>query len=148
MLSVAVLGCEKAPEKPAAKGSAVPVAPLLPATEKSESGHGGEVVALGTTKLDAFEVRASRDKGEIKPGGEAPIDVWIDGGVGKDISVVRFWIGTQDAKGAAKAKAAIEDGKWHTHAEIPDPLPTGSKLWVEIETADGKKAIGSFDLKM
>lgn len=167
-LTVAVFGCEKAEEKPPSKdvarpATANPPVAAKPAAPKKEeqgnaindksvapggtSGHGGEVIALGTTNLGAFEVRASRDKGDIKPGGDAPIDVWIDGGVGKGVTAVRFWIGTQDAKGSIKAKADIEDGKWHTHVEIPSPMPGGSKLWIEIEETGGKKMAGSIDLK-
>jgi len=116
--------------------------------EASPAGHGGEVIALGTTKIGDFEVRASRHEAEFKPGGDAPIDVWIDGGVGKGVTVVRFWIGAQDAKGSIKAKADIEDGKWHTHVEIPSPMPAESRLWVEVEESGGKKTVGSFDLKI
>ena len=172
ILSVAVLGCEKAEDKQATKEASKPAAMTPPggakpavakkddhgheghdhaAEEKSASGghagHGGEVIPLGTAKVGAFEVRASRDKGDIKPGGDAPVDVWIDGGVGKGVTTVRFWIGTEDAKGSIKAKADIEDGKWHTHTEVPSPIPAGSKLWVEIEETGGKKTLGSFDLK-
>jgi hypothetical protein len=116
--------------------------------EGDRTGHSGEVVELGSAVIDAFNVRASRDKVEFKAGGDAPVDVWIDGGVGQGVTAVRFWIGVQDAKGSIKAKAAIEDGKWHTHVEIPSPLPEGSKLWVEVETSGGKKSPGSFDLKI
>ncbi len=116
--------------------------------EGGSIGHGGEVIALGTTKIGEFDVRASRDKAEFKPGGDAPIDVWIDGGVGKGVTAVRFWIGTQDAKGSIKAKADIEDGKWHTHTEVPSPMPSESRLWVEVEESGGKKTVGSFDLKI
>lgn len=170
ILSVAVLGCEKAEDKQATKEASKPAAsnpptPAKAAPPKKEEpgheghghaaeekpaaagGHSGEVIPLGTSKLGAFEVRASRDKGDIKPGGDAPVDVWIDGGVGKGVMAVRFWIGTEDAKGSIKAKADIEDGKWHTHTEVPSPIPAGSKLWVEIEESGGKKTVGSFDLK-
>ena len=146
-LAVALFGCEKAPEKPAPKEDRTPAASNPPATAKPASDHGGEVIALGTSKLGAFEVRASRDKVEFKAGGDSPIDVWIDGGVGKGVTAVRFWIGTEDAKGSIKAKADIEDGKWHTHVEIPSPLPAGGRLWVEIDEVGGKKSLGSFDLK-
>jgi hypothetical protein len=85
----------------------------------------------------------------VKAGGEAPIDVWVTGG--PKVAAVRFWIGTEDAKGSLKAKAVIENADqpnhWHTHAEIPDPLPAGSKLWVEIEAEGGAKSVISFDLK-
>ncbi len=152
-LAVAFIGCEKAPENPVGRREAPKqdehgrAADDKSAAPGGPSGHGGEAIALGTTKLGAFDVRASRDKGDIKPGGDAPIDVWIDGGVGKGVTAVRFWIGTQDAKGSIKAKAEIEDGKWHTHVEIPSPMPLESKLWVEVEESGGKKTVGSFDLK-
>ena len=72
------------------------------------------------------------------------------GGTAK-ATAVRFWIGTQDAKGSIKAKAEVEDPKdpnrWHVHAEIPNPLPAASKLWVEIESSTGEKHVVGFDLK-
>lgn len=58
-----------------------------------------------------------------------------------------FWIGIESAKGSLKAKAEDENGHWHTHGQIRDPLPADSKLWVEIEHNDGKKSLVSFDLK-
>lgn len=113
-------------------------------------GHGGPIVELGTTTIGPFSVRASRDHGEIKAGGDAPIDVWLTGGDISKVTVVRFWIGTEQGDNFVKAKADIEipsePNHWHTHAEVPDPMPAGSKLWVEIEV-DGQKQVGSFDLK-
>lgn len=47
-----------------------------------------------------------------------------------------------------KAKAELEHTtNWHTHAEVPNPLPAGAKLWVEIEAEGGAKYVVSFDLK-
>ena len=41
---------------------------------------------------------------------------------------VRFWIGTKDAMGSVKAKADIENpaepNRWHTHADVPNPIPS------------------------
>ncbi len=117
------------------------------------AGHGGEVIELGTTTIGDLTVRASRDKGEIKIGGDAPIDVWVMTADGKPatVTVVRFWIGTADAKGSIKAKADIEipaePNHWHTHAEVPATLTLDAKLWVEVETEKSTKAVGSFDLK-
>lgn len=108
-----------------------------------ESGH-GPTTPLGEQVVDGFTVKASRD-GDVKPGGDAPIDVWISGGSAK-ITAVRFWIGTEDAKGSVKARAEIERDNWHTHAEVPNPLPEGSRLWVEIEAEGGAKTIAGFDL--
>jgi hypothetical protein len=116
----------------------------------SAAGHGGQVIELGTASIGGYSVRASRDQGEIKPGGDAPIDVWLTDGTSRVIAV-RFWIGTQTGDESVKAKADIENpaepNHWHTHAEAPSPLPAGSKLWVEIELEGQGKQIGSFDLK-
>lgn len=169
-LALAVTGCEPksdtAPDGGAAKsGSSGSVQPAAAdhahhghdhaAGEpmKSGAGHGGEIIELGTATIGAFTVRASRDVGEIKAGGDAPIDVWVTTADGKPATVaaVRFWIGTADAKGAMKAKASVEDpnepSRWHTHVEVGDPVADDAGLWVEVETADGAKHVGSFDLK-
>jgi hypothetical protein len=112
--------------------------------------HDGKPLELGSGNAGPFAIRAARDEGAIKPGGDAPIDVWVTSG--PRVSAVRFWIGLEDARGSIKALAAIEDpaqpNHWHTHAEVPDPLPAGSKLWVEIEGEGGAKGTASFDLKM
>lgn len=149
-------GCEQKPPQsnsgttPPAGGAAKndaaePKKDAAPAP-KPEAGHGGPVVELGETTIDGMKVRTSRDAGEIKAGGDSPVDIWIDGGLG-NAAAVRFWIGIESAKGSLKAKAEDENGHWHTHGQIPDPLPADSKLWVEIEHKDGKKSLCSFDLK-
>lgn len=117
-------------------------------------GHGGAVIALGEQTIGSFTAKATRDEGQIVAGKDAPIDVTImpTAGATTKAAAVRFWIGTQDAKGSVKAKAEIEDPKdpnrWHVHAEIPNPMPAGSKLWVEIEDDKSGIKAGSFDLKM
>jgi hypothetical protein len=160
-VAVALAGCERKPDsttsgKPPSGGSAKKDDHAHKPGEKDEYDHAdepgkhddhtGPAIELGENAVNAMKVKASRDAGQLKAGGDAPIDVWIDGGLGS-AAVVRFWIGTEDAKGSLKAKAEVEEGKWHSHAEIPDPLPAGSRLWVEIEGKDGKKAVTSFDLK-
>ncbi len=117
-------------------------------------GHGGRVIELGTQTIGSFTAVATRDQGEIVAGKDAPIDVTVTAATGSQVEVtaLRLWIGTEDARGSVKAKAEIEDphdpNRWHTHAEIPSPVPAGSKLWVEIEDDKGGKSVGSFDLKM
>jgi hypothetical protein len=149
-LSIAALvallgGCEKKsePTKPSV-GTSV-------ATQHAEHGHShGSTTQLGEQTVGGFIVRASRD-GDIKAGSDAAIDVWVTGskeGGTANVSAVRFWIGTQDGKGSVKAKAAIEKDNWHTHAEIPNPMPAESKLWVEIESDKGEKTVVGFDLKL
>lgn len=158
--AIALAGCDRKTEsgKSAAGGSYAASKPDDHAHKPGEkrddhqvkpekpAGHGGAIIELGSTTVDGMSVKATRLKGEIKPGGDAPVDVWIDGGLG-NATAVRFWIGTEDAKGSVKAKAEVEDGKWHTHTNVPDPLPAGSKLWVEVESKEGKKSVIAFELK-
>jgi hypothetical protein len=120
----------------------------------SKAGHGGAVIALGEQTIGSFFAKATRDQGQIVAGKDAPCDVTLtpaSGATTKAVAV-RFWIGTQDAKGSVKAKAEIENPKepnrWHVHAEVPNPMPAGSKLWVEIEDDKGGTVAGSYDLKM
>jgi hypothetical protein len=119
----------------------------------SMPGHGGPVIALGEQTIGSFAAVATRDQGEIVPGKDAPIDVTvtpIDGATSRPVAI-RFWIGTQDARGSVKARAEIENpsdpNRWHVHADVPNPLPEGSKLWVEIEDDRGQTTAASFDLK-
>ncbi len=108
------------------------------------SGHShGETTELGEQELGGYKIKAARD-GDVKAGGDVPIDVWVTGGA--KIASVRFWIGTEDAKGSLKAKAELETDNWHVHAEVPNPLPADSKLWVEIEAEGGAKTLAGFAL--
>lgn len=119
----------------------------------SRAGHGGPVIQLGEATVGPFTVGASRDEGQIVAGKDAPIDVTVTPAATgtSPVVAVRLWIGTEDAKGSVRAKADIENpaepNRWHTHVEIPDPLPTELRLWVEIEDEKGERWVGSFDLK-
>lgn len=108
--------------------------------------HGPET-KLGEQVAGGFTVSAVRD-GAVTPGSDAPVDVTATGAAGAKVNAVRLWIGTQDAKGSVKAKAASEGARWHAHVEIPKPLPEGSKLWVELEPETGAKVVVGFELKM
>jgi hypothetical protein len=81
--------------------------------------------------------------GEIKPGAESEIKLTIKSG---KPAAVRGWIGVENGKGSAKAKAHAEDGGLCCDAEAPNPLPEGARFWLEVEGADGAKALGSFAL--
>lgn len=151
-------GCDKKPESQAAP------APTPTSTGKDAHGHDheddhaggaghdhgdehdhGPTTQLGEVTVEGYTIKASRDGG-ITPGGDAPIDAWVTGGASK-VNAVRFWIGTQDAKGSMKAKAELKKDNWHTHVEVPKPMPEGSKLWVEIDAEGREKVLASFDLK-
>ncbi len=152
--ATAALACERKPTAPPAPAHNhdAPAPTSTAPTAPPAAGHHRDPIALGQATVGDLTVRASRDAGEIKPAGDAPIDVWLTTADGQPatVSAVRLWIGTEDAKGSVKARADIEDpaqpNHWHTHAEVPDPLPEGSRLWVEIERPDGAKTAASFDL--
>ena len=116
-----------------------------------EGGHGGmahshgPAVELGEQASGALTVKATRE-GDVTPGGELPVDIWVTGGTAR-VNSVRFWVGIESGKGSVKAKAALETDNWHNHAEVPSPLPEGSKLWVSVDLSDGTKSLVSFDLK-
>lgn len=121
--------------------------------EHAHEDHGhGAPISLGEQTAGAFALKATRDEGEIIAGKDCAIDVTITSAdaAAPGIAAVRFWIGTQDARGSVKARAEIENqsepNRWHTHAEIPSPLPEGSTLWVEIETDSGEKLLASFKI--
>jgi hypothetical protein len=100
---------------------------------------------LGEKTVGALKLVATMDA-PVKPGGEGAFDVVITGGKPK---AVRFWVGTETAEGSVKARADEETtDNWHTHAEVPNTLPPGSKFWVEVEPPTGDTFKASFDLKV
>lgn len=143
----AIPACEKkATSTPAAKTLGPGAVQATPG-----GGHGGSVIPLGSASIGPFEAVATRDQGDIVAGKDAPIDVTVKPTGDAKVAAVRFWIGTQDAKGSVKARAEVEDpadpNRWHTHAEIPNPIPADARLWVEIEDDKGGRHTGSFELK-
>jgi hypothetical protein len=139
---LAVAACSKPPASPAKTGEGSPPAPV-------SAHHDGKPIDLGSASAGPFAIQVSRDEAPFTPGKDAPIDVIVTSG--PKVTAVRFWIGVEDAKGSVKALAEIEDpakpNQWHTHAEIPSPIPAGSKLWVEVEGEGGAKGKASFDPK-
>lgn len=142
------LGCEKKAEQ-AKSGSA-------PEVQKDEHGHdagsheghehhAGERHELGATKVGEFEISAAYS-GTITPGKEVDVDLALKGERGK-VAAIRAWIGTEDAKGSMKAKAALEGEGYHAEVEVPEPMPAGAALWVEIETSQAQKLLGALALK-
>lgn len=111
--------------------------------EKAGGDEHANRVELGTKTIGNLTLKGMQDE-PVKAGGEGAFDVIITGGKPK---AVRFWVGTENGQGSVKAKAAEETpDNWHTHVELPDPLPTSSKFWVEVEPQTGAPFKASFDL--
>jgi len=149
--TLAGFACEQKPATPRSNPPADAAARPAGSQPQTE-GHHGDRIELGTQEVSGLTVRAARDVGEIRAGGDAPIDVWLTtaDGAAAQVTAVRFWIGSEDAEGSVKARAEIEDpaepSHWHTHAEIPSTLGDDAQLWVEIER-EGEKQATSFPLK-
>lgn len=113
-----------------------------PAAGKAAGDHGdhgqGEGGALGTATIGVWTVAVS---GEVKAGSEAHLDIKLSGSAAKP-AAVRVWIGSQDGKGAMKQKADGSGNEYHAHADVPNPIPAGAKLWIEIDDGKGDKAVG------
>ena len=151
-LVVLSAGC-KDEDKPQQSGGSATNAPSAAAPAATGPGaaapQAGEHARLpiGEKTVGDLKLVATMDA-PIKAtgGGEGAFDVVITGGKPK---AVRFWVGSESGEGSVKAKAEEEStDNWHTHAEVPDPLPSGSKFWVEVEPPAGEKFTESFDLKV
>jgi hypothetical protein len=68
----------------------------------------------------------------------------------KGATVVRAWIGTEDrtASYVGKGEYAPSHDDYDIHATAPDPLPENVMWWIELETPDGEKLLGSATPKM
>jgi hypothetical protein len=117
------------------------------ATQPSKDEHVNKTL-LGETTVRGLKLKALQAE-PARPGGEGAFDLVITGyPAGGKPKAVRFWVGTESGEGSLKAKAEEEKpDNWHTHAELPNPLPPGSKFWAEVEPATGEKFNVSFDFK-
>ncbi len=150
LVGVAALsaGCGDEAEIPTG-GSAdnAPAGSVAPAATPADTDEGHHNrIPLGEKTVGSLKLVATMDALlKAAGGGDGAFDVVITGGKPK---AVRFWVGTEDAKGSVKARAEEETtDNWHTHAEVPSPLPPGSRFWVEVEPPTAGKFTTSFDLK-
>jgi len=125
-------------------GNATPATPATNAAAPAAGEH--KRLPLGETTVGGLKLVATMDEPVSKGGGgEGAFDLVITGGKPK---AVRFWVGTEAGTESVKAKAEEETtDNWHTHAEVPKPLPAGSKFWAEVEPPSGAPFKVSFELK-
>lgn len=90
-----------------------------------------EHTPLGTVEVAGFRIDVVR-VAPVEPGKLADFD--LDFGKATRPDTVRCWIGVESGQGSRKERFAREgETVMHGHPEAPDPLPEGSRLWIEIE---------------
>ena len=145
VLAAALVGCndESTPSGAASNTQSPPS--TQPTTSHGSAEHAR--LPIGQQTVGTLTLVATMDAPvNAAGGGEGAFDVVIKPTKPK---AVRFWVGTESGEGSVKAKAEEETpDNWHTHAEVPDPLPAGSKFWVEVEPPTGDTFTRSFDLKV
>lgn len=110
-----------------------------------DHGHGhdhGEKHDLGSVTIGSFVVHVAR-YGNLEAGREIDVDVRAEGATRP--TAVRVWIGNEDGTGALKALAERESDHFHAHVEVPEPFTPAARLWVEIESPEGRQ-VGSLPL--
>ncbi len=106
-----------------------------------------EEIALGTFDISGISVEALQGHGNVEAGKEGHLVIKLpykDDGA----TVARAWIGGEDRtlSSVGKGEYAPSHDDYDIHAVAPDPLPAGSKWWLEIEKPDGTKVVGSLPL--
>jgi hypothetical protein len=114
---------------------------------KEEEEHAHNEVLLGEFEIGGMMVKAAQDHGSVEPGKEGHLVVTLpynDEGQ----TVTRAWIGTEDRtlSTVGKGDYAASHNDYDIHAIAPNPLPEGTKWWLEIEKPDGTKSVGSIPL--
>jgi hypothetical protein len=116
---------------------------------KDDHAHGheshGEKKDLGTTTVAGLKLKVAQ-MGEAKAGTEGFFEIALEKGQAKP-KALRCWVGNAAAEGSVKTKGSAEEGVYDLHVEIPKKLSANSQFWIDIESAEGKRAKAAFDLK-
>lgn len=94
---------------------------------------------MATVTIGPYEVHPMYEE-ELEDG---HYNLHVTGG---EVAAVRIWVGSEDASDAMVVKTEIENDYHHGHVEVPNPVPAGSLLWIEIEAPDGSLVKGSTPL--
>lgn len=104
--------------------------------DQDEPDSHGTIEIAGST----FSVAFSSD---VQPSSEVQLNLVVE--TGPIPIAVRFWVGDEAGNGALKSKTDAHDNHFHGQSEAPVDL-TGASLWIEVETADGKRQAQSVPL--
>lgn len=100
-------------------------------------------VSIGTVKIGQYEVEAFQE-GSVTAGKEATFQLKLKGE--GEPEAIRVWIGIESARGSSKGKAHKHGDVIEVHCDVPETIPEGAKLWIELEQG-GSKTKGAVDYK-
>jgi hypothetical protein len=107
----------------------------------------GTAVAVGSVEISTYKVAVSA-AGALAAGKEWHVELRLNPDQPAP-SAIRIWVGLENGRGSAKAKAEAEKdakGEYGAHVEVPQPIPADSRLWIAIEGAGGQTTRGSVAL--
>lgn len=97
-----------------------------------------EMIRIGTFSLLETSGTVKVAKG-LKVGKDAGFEVEVT--KPDKVSVLRLWIGDEQAEATGKSKGEKEDkGMFHVHTKVPEKLTDGDSIWVEIENTNNQEA--------
>ena len=120
-------------------GDTVKESPATAPAEIVKSEEAIPMTNLQSLKIGVYDVQPMFEE-EISDG---HFNIRITGG---EVTAVREWVGPEDATGVVVVKTEIENDYHHGHVDMPDPIPAGARLWIEIETPAGERLKGSVPL--
>ena len=102
-------------------------------SEDDEHEHGGEVHELGS--VAAAGTTLSVTTGHVEAGAEVNVELELSSGAVP--AGIRVWVGLESGVGSLKVKADPHEEHFHAQVEIPDELSSETRLWVQVESANG-----------
>lgn len=133
-IGILLVGCGSEPEPPVTEEK-----PESAQVEESESEENLPKTNLAAIKIGDYDVQPFY-AGELSQG---LINARVSG---KEVGVVRMWVGSEDASGVMVVKAELEGDHYCGTMEMPDPIPTDARLWIEVESPEGERLKGSVPL--
>ncbi|MFK7740271.1 MAG: hypothetical protein AB8H80_08100 [Planctomycetota bacterium] len=104
------------------------------ADEHGERHELGKGTAFGVT-FDIVQF------GEFEADHEPAVELIFASGKER-ITTARGWVGLESGVGSMKNSWHTEgETNIHGHIEVPDPMPAGSKLWVELQKGDKTETV-------
>ncbi|MBI1321118.1 MAG: hypothetical protein GC168_19510 [Candidatus Hydrogenedens sp.] len=127
--------------QPAAPASSEAATPAAAPAAAEETMPYPPMRNFAPVKIGPYDVQPKFEE-EIENG---HYNFFVEGG---EVKAVRVWVGSEDPTGLMVVKTEIENDYNHGHLEIPDPLPAGAELWIEIEDPSDATFKGSTPLEM